>query len=81
MVLTLKEMSGPDARDPRWVSAPLQGPTLPRPIGIAVTTNPGSQGTDPAIAAGVRKAARLLMDACYRVEEVEPPSVMEAMNR
>ncbi|MBI5605930.1 MAG: indole acetimide hydrolase [Deltaproteobacteria bacterium] len=77
----LKEMSGPDARDPRWVPAPLQGPTLPRPIGIAVTTDPGGQGTDPAIADKVRKAARLLMDASYRVEEVEPSSVMEAMNR
>lgn len=76
--LAFESMCGADARDPWWAPAPLRGPEPARPIRVALTTNPGGLGVDPAVAAGVRKAASALADAGYAVEEVEPPMVAEA---
>lgn len=76
--LALGLMSGPDARDPWWVPAPLEGPPLAEPIKVAVTKNPAGMGVDPAVAAGVERAAQALAGAGYAVEEVEPPLVAEA---
>ncbi len=77
LALALSAMSGPDARDPEWVPAPLEGPMVPKPIRVAVTANPGGGGVHPDVEAGVRQAARALEDAGYAVEEVEPPAVEE----
>jgi len=74
--LALSCMCGPDARDPRWTPAPLQGPA-PRPVRVAVTVDPAGEGVHPDVADGVRKAAAALRDAGYDVEEVEPPLVAE----
>ncbi len=71
-------MSGPDARDPWWTPAPLVGPTVEKPIKVAVCTNPGNSGVDSNVAAGVRKAAQLLSAAGYVIEEVDPPAIAEA---
>ena len=76
--LALSCMCGPDARDPRWTPAPLRGPEVARPLRVAVTVDPASEGVDNDVAAGVRKAAAMLADAGYAVEEVEPPMVAEA---
>ncbi len=88
--LALQAMSGSDARDPWSVPAPLEGsgrsdrvgPHFERdrrgPLRVAVTTDPGGLGVDPAIAGGVRDAARALADAGCVVEEVDPPVVAEA---
>jgi amidase len=76
--LALSLMSGPDVRDPWWVPAPLQSPPLAAPIKVAVTKNPAGMGVDPAVAAGVERAAQALAAAGYAVEEVEPPLVAEA---
>jgi amidase len=78
--LALEVMSGPDARDPWWTPAPLVGPTVEKPIKVAVSTNPGNSGIDSNVAAGVRKAAQLLSAAGYVVEEVDPPAIAEAMD-
>ncbi len=76
--IALAAMSGPDPRDPWWVPAPLEGPSVGRPIKVAMTTDPGGEGTDPDVADGVRKAAEALSNAGYAVEEVELPAVAEA---
>ena len=71
-------LSAPDARDPRWVPAPLQGPPLKRPIRVAVLRNPGGAGIDPHVRAGIDRAATWLADAGYDVVDVEPPMLAEA---
>jgi len=71
--LALQAMSLGDARDPSWVSAPLEGPRLGQPLRVAMTTNPSQLGVDPAVEESVRKAAEALSRAGYEVEEVEPP--------
>jgi amidase len=73
--LALAAMSGPDARDPWWTPAPLEGPEVTKRV--AYTVDPARQGVDSSVAAGVRRAARALSDAGYTVEEVEPPMVAE----
>ncbi len=75
--LALGAICGPDPRDPGWVPAPLQGPPLATPVQVAVTVDPAEQGCDPAVAAGVRRAAEALAEAGYRVAEVEPPRIAE----
>jgi amidase len=76
--LALRNMSGPDARDPWWTPAPLEGQNVAEPIKVALSVDPGNQGVDPDVANGVRKAAQVLVDAGYIVEEMDPPAVQEA---
>ena len=75
--LAYELMCGPDARDPKWVPAPVLQ-QVPDPIRVAVTTDPGAGGVDAAIAAAVRRAADALADAGAIVEEVDPPQVLES---
>jgi amidase len=77
--LALKIISAPDARDPRWVPAPLEGPEIPGRTRVAVVRNPLGAGIDPHVAAGVNRAADWLSDAGYDVVDAEPPKVGEAM--
>lgn len=68
--LALAAMAEGDPRDPWWVPAPLQGPALPRPLRVAMTTTTRGQPSHPAVAAAVRQAGAWLADAGYQVEEV-----------
>jgi len=68
-------LAGPGWRDPWSVPAPLRGPDLPKPIRIALVIDPLGYGTTKQVQEGVWKAARVLEDAGYVVEEVEPPSI------
>jgi amidase len=74
--LAFESMCEPDARDPWWTPAPLRGPEVPRRVAVCV--DPGSEGVDPDVAAGVRRAAGALRDAGYEVEEVDAPAVAQA---
>ncbi len=75
--LGLAAMSQPDARDPWWVPAPLEGPTrekraamCSRPDGLAITAD---------VEAAVRDAGKRLERAGWVVEEVEnTPALREA---
>lgn len=71
-------MAGPDPRDPWSVPAPLQATPLPRPVRVAVMTDPKGLVVDPSIAAGVRSAADALADAGYDIVEAEPPGLSDA---
>ena len=76
--LALGILSGPDARDPRWVPAPLQGPPVEGPIRVAVVRDPLGAGIDPHVRAGIDRAADWLADAGYQVVDAEPPHIAEA---
>ena len=76
--LALNVMMAPHPRDPWWTPAPLQGPALRKPIRIGVAMDPCGQGVDQGVGAGVRKAAQVLSEAGYKIEEVEPPSIERA---
>ncbi len=76
--LALQVMAAPDPRDTRWVATPMRGEPLPRRVAL-VPGNPG--GTiHPAQAEAVRTAGRHLAAAGYLVEEIDPPSMTEAIN-
>jgi amidase len=75
--LALAVMAQGDPCDTRWADVSLKGPTLPRPIRVAlVPQNPGGF-THPAQAEAVRQAGRHLATAGYAVEEVMPPDLDE----
>jgi amidase len=73
-------IAGPTWRDPWTVPAPLRGPELAKPIGVALVVDPGGHGTARQVQDGVRKAAGALEDAGYAIHEVEPPSIDAAAN-
>jgi amidase len=76
--LALGILSAPDARDPRWVPAPLQGTPVGGPIRVAVVRDPLGAGTDPHVRAGIDRAADWLADAGYDIVDAEPPQIAEA---
>jgi amidase len=69
-------MAGPTWRDPWTVPAPLRGPEPTRPIRVALVVDPAGQGTAQQVQDGVRKAAAVLADVGYALEEAEPPSII-----
>jgi amidase len=71
--LGLQAMARPDARDPWWVPAPLEGPRAERRV--AMCLRPDGMDTQPEICAALLDAAARLRDAGYAVEEVDalPP--------
>ena len=73
----LAAMAGPDARDPWWVPAPLEGARAQPPIRVAVTKTPAGVPCDPAVAQAIDVAAKILAGAGYDVEAIDPPHVAE----
>ncbi len=71
-------LAGPTWRDPWTVPAPLRGPEQDKPIRVALVVDPEGLGTAHQVQEGVRKAADVLTDAGYAVEQVEPPSISTA---
>ncbi|XSC43779.1 hypothetical protein ACF1BQ_039175 [Bradyrhizobium sp. RDT10] len=51
---------------------------MARPVRVAVLPEPPGGGTDPKVAATVRRAAQALTDAGYVVEEACPPRYDDA---
>ena len=75
--LGTRVMAAADPRDPWWVPAPFDGPAPEGPVKVAVSKDGLGYAIDPAIAAAVDKAAGILSDAGYAVEEVDPPLASE----
>jgi amidase len=71
-------MAQRDMRDPFWTPVPLAGRPLPRPIKVALCTDPIGGGVHPSVADSLQRAARILEDAGYVVEEPKMPSVLAA---
>ena len=76
--LALDVMSQPNPSDPWWTPAPRLGSTMPHPIRVALTTDSSGDGGSPVVAEGVTKAADVLANAGYVIEEIDPPSVDES---
>ena len=73
----LAALSAPDARDPWWVPAPLEGPPAPRRAALCL--RPGGLRIVPEVEAALLDAARRLEAAGWTVEPVEDvPSLREA---
>src|SRR6185436_11874291 len=79
--LGLAAMARRDARDPWWVNAPLEGAPLPKPIRVAVIKDPadlGGAAQHPDVLAAVNRAAAILSEAGYVIEEVKTPGFTNA---
>ena len=61
-------MSQPDARDPWWVPAPLEGPPAPQRAALCIA--PDGMPVQPEVAAALRDAAKRLQAAGWEVEEL-----------
>jgi len=79
LALEIISAPDPDARDPRWVPAPLQGPAVEGATRVAVVRDPMSAGIDPHVRAGIDRAAGWLADAGYEIVDAEPPQIAEAV--
>lgn len=77
--LGLAAMAAGDIRDPNWIPAPLQGPSLGQPLRAVIVPNPFGE-TAPEVQDAVRSAGRWLSEAGYSVEETAPPRLMDANN-
>ena len=73
--LALAAMAAPDAGDPWWVPAPLEGPPAPRRAALCV--RPEGLDTAPEVEAALRGAARRLQDAGWTVAETPCPPLRE----
>lgn len=74
--LALAAMSAGDVRDPQWVPAPLLGGGAPCRVALCLQA-PG-YSADAPVAQALRRAAQLLGDAGYAVDEATPPRLHEA---
>ncbi|NNE21487.1 MAG: hypothetical protein HKN11_02645 [Rhizobiales bacterium] len=75
--LALDVLGAPDPNDPCWTPAPRNSGCAQSPVRVAVTTDPGGDGCCPIISAAISKAAAILSDAGYMVEETSPPCLDE----
>jgi amidase len=75
--LALQAMAQPDPRDGGFMPVPLQGPTLSRPIGVAIAPAPFGDEA-PEVSAAVKAAGQWLSDAGFAVDEIAPPRLGEA---
>ncbi len=75
--LALSVMAQPDARDPWWQPAPIEGPRLQPPIRVALTEEPDGIACHSIVAQALDTAAQHLERAGYVVEAVNPPLVAE----
>jgi amidase len=76
--LGLRVIARPDARDPWWVPAPLEGPkALQRPK-VGLITSASDQPMAQVVRDAITQAGAVLAEAGYAVEDVTPPSISEA---
>lgn len=75
--LALGAMAAGNARDPWWTPAPLEQP--PRPRRVALCAAPEGMTVHRDVIHAVRGAASTLAATGWTVEEVEPPSIREAV--
>jgi len=76
--LAFRHMCGRSGGDPWHVPVPLDGPPVPGPLRVSVLTDTGGDPADEAVTTAVRRAAGLLADAGYLVEDAQPPMLERA---
>lgn len=77
--LGLQVLMGAHPRDPWSISVPLAGPAL-RPVRVAVLAAPPGGACDAVVSAAVRRAADVLADAGWSVEDACPPRYGEVVS-
>ena len=75
--LATEVMIRPDARDPLCPPIPWRGTSFTEPISVAVTKDPCGYPIHDGILELIDRAAEALVDAGYRVVEVDTPSIQE----
>ncbi len=75
--LGLQAMAVGDLRDPWWLPVPLEQAS-DKPPTVALVVDPAGGGINEQVRSGVEHAGKLLAEAGYEVEEIEPPRVVEA---
>ncbi|MEM9133973.1 MAG: amidase [Actinomycetota bacterium] len=78
VVLATSVMIEPDPRDPLSPPLPFEGPPVPDPLTVAVTTEWAGYEIHPGIVELLDRAAEHLADAGYRVVRADPPPVIDA---
>jgi amidase len=78
--LATEVMMNHDPRDPWHVPMPFAGPVLTEPVKVAFTKESHGYPIHPGIEANLDRAARILSDSGYLVEEVNFPSIQEPAN-
>jgi amidase len=79
--LGLAAMAVRDARDPWWTPAPLEGPTPPRPVRVAIVTEArdlAGAKLHPSVARALEQAAAALAAAGYEVVDERTPGFTRA---
>ncbi len=76
--LALEVLSAPDPGDPLWMATTCNAAEASGPPRVALSCDPTGAGCAESVVAGLRRAAAVLAEAGYLVEEVEPPAVAEA---
>lgn len=76
--LALHHMCGDDNGDPWFAPVSLTGAPLPRRVTVA--RDPGGHGVAPEVGAAVDRAAAVLADAGYELEERDVPALDRASN-
>jgi amidase len=69
--MSLEAMSQPNLHDPWHVSVPVNGPEYPRRAALCVA--PEGMNTHPLVEQSLRDAAARLIEAGWRIDEVESP--------
>ncbi len=75
--LGLRAMVARDRHDPWWVPAPLELADATT-VTAALVIDPAGGGVSKQVASGVERAGKLLEDAGYKVDKIEPPGIGEA---
>jgi amidase len=78
--LALSVMARRDPADPLWTAPPAPDSNKePRSVRVALSLDPWGEGASAAVADGVKRAANILADGGYDVEEADPPSIAEGL--
>ena len=77
--VALAILAGPHPRDPMSYPAPLDAPAPQTPVRVALVPHPPGGTTAPALRDAVKRAGAVLAAAGYRVDEVAPPMVEDAI--
>ncbi|MGI5148755.1 amidase [Plantactinospora sp. CA-294935] len=76
--LAFTHMRAYDGGDPWHAPLPLDGPLVSPPIRVSMVATPGGINVHPAVRYALRRAADLLTDAGYVVEEHDAPALERA---
>jgi len=76
--LALEVMAQPDPADPIWTPAKAPPAPVAGDYRVGLVRDPSGDGIAPSVAVALDKAAAVLQEAGYEVEEIEPPLIEEA---